>query len=109
MRRMPGQQSTRRPPGLRMRSLLSSILYPLSSFLLLLSGCDRDDKFQMDMYDQPRQDTYDRSPFFSDGSSARPLVPGTVARPEAYVDRMSQPGGGVGNLAGKPFPADFPT
>ena len=63
----------------------------------------------MDMHDQPRQDTYDRSPFFSDGASARPLVPGTVARPEDYADRMSQPGGGVGNLAGRPFPADFPT
>src|SRR5687768_16525154 len=84
MRRMPGQQSKLIPQRLRVRLLLSSILYPLSS-LFFLTACDRDDKFQMDMYDQPRQDTYDRSPFFSDGASARPLVPGTVARPEAHV------------------------
>jgi mono/diheme cytochrome c family protein len=105
---MPGQQSKRRPRRLRVRLFLSSILYPLSS-LCLLAGCDRDDKFEIDMRDQPRQDTYDRSPFFSDGASARPLVPGTVARAEGYADRMSQPGGGMGNLAGEPFPADFPT
>jgi mono/diheme cytochrome c family protein len=76
---------------------------------LLSLGCDRDDKFQIDMQDQPRHEPYDRSPFFSDGSSARPLVPGTVARPEGYSDRLPQPGGGVGNFAGKPFPADFPS
>jgi mono/diheme cytochrome c family protein len=76
---------------------------------LLSFGCERDDKFAIDMQDQPRQDPYDHSPFFSDGASARPLVPGTVARTEVYPDRMSQPGGGVGNLAGRQFPADFPT
>ena len=44
-----------------------------AGLLLLLAGC------RGEMYDQPREDTYDASAFFDDGKSARPLVPGTVA------------------------------
>src|SRR5215831_3004718 len=43
---------------------------------LLLSGC------RSEMYDQPRYKPYHASDFFDDGSSARPLVAGTVARPD---------------------------
>ena len=49
--------------------------------LLLLAGC------RGEMYDQPREDTYDASAFFKDGKSARPLVAGVVARGELRTDR----------------------
>ena len=72
--------------------------------LLLLAGC------RGEMYDQPREDTYDASAFFDDGKSARPLVVGTVARGELRADRH--------RFAGKtkdlkpvetfPFPVDRP-
>jgi hypothetical protein len=42
--------------------------------LLVLCGC------RSEMYDQPRFKPYHASEFFEDGSSARPLVPGTVPR-----------------------------
>jgi len=35
---------------------------------------------RLDMHVQPRYNTYDASTFFDDGRSARPVVPGTVAR-----------------------------
>jgi mono/diheme cytochrome c family protein len=47
------------------------------SLLLLLAGCER---ARQDMYDQPRYKPYAPSSLFADGSSARPLVAGTVAR-----------------------------
>ncbi len=72
--------------------------------LLLLAGC------RGEMYDQPREDTYDTSAFFENGQSARPLVAGTVARGELRADRH--------RYAGKtkdlkpvdtfPFPVDRP-
>jgi mono/diheme cytochrome c family protein len=37
-------------------------------------GCHRD------MQDQPRYETYEASSFFTDGKSARPALPGTIAR-----------------------------
>ena len=53
-----------------------------AGLLLLLAGC------RGEMYDQPREDTYDASAFFDDGKSARPLVPGTIARGELRADRQ---------------------
>ncbi len=44
--------------------------------LLTTTGCDLRQK----MWDQPSYRTYQESEFFEDGSSARPLVEGTVAR-----------------------------
>jgi mono/diheme cytochrome c family protein len=41
-----------------------------------LAGCKKDD-----MAVQPKQRTYEASPVFADGTEARPLVAGTVARP----------------------------
>jgi mono/diheme cytochrome c family protein len=38
------------------------------------------------MYDQPKNRTLGASDFFADGSSARPLVPGTVARGQLHED-----------------------
>jgi mono/diheme cytochrome c family protein len=47
----------------------------------LLSGCD-----MLDMYDQPKYRTFDKCDFFVDGSSARPVVPGTIARGQLHED-----------------------
>jgi len=44
--------------------------------LLFSTGCE----WRKKMYDQPRYKAYAESSFFEDGSSARPLVEGTVAR-----------------------------
>lgn len=41
---------------------------------LFLNAC------QLDMYNQPKYGPYEESTFFRDGTSARPLVPGTVSR-----------------------------
>jgi mono/diheme cytochrome c family protein len=48
---------------------------------LLLAGCD-----MLDMYDQPKYRTFEACDFFADGSSARPVVPGTIARGQLRED-----------------------
>ena len=47
---------------------------------LSLAGC------RSDMHVQPRYNPLDQSEFFEDGRSARPAVPGTVARGELRID-----------------------
>jgi len=54
---------------------LPFILFSVA-LLFVSSGCELRKK----MYDQPRYKTYAESDFFEDGSSARPIVPGTVPR-----------------------------
>ena len=49
--------------------------------LLALTGCD-----MLDMYDQPHKEPFEASQFFANGMSARPLVPGTVARGQLRED-----------------------
>ena len=49
--------------------------------LLGLPGCD-----MLDMYDEPRFEPLEASTFFDDGTSARPLVAGTVARGDLRED-----------------------
>ncbi len=44
------------------------------ALLVALSGC------RSEMYDQPRYKPYGATDFFEDGTSARPLVAGTIAR-----------------------------
>jgi len=46
--------------------------------IALVAGCTQD------MYDQPRYESFEATTFFSDGSSARPQVPGTVARDQLF-------------------------
>ena len=53
---------------------------PCAAALLLTIGC------RTDMHDQPRVKPLRRSDFFADGRSARPLVPGTVARGQLRDD-----------------------
>lgn len=57
-------------------------LWPLAllALVLILSACGRN------MYDTPRADTFERSPFFEDGAAARPLPEGTVSRERGGLD-----------------------
>ena len=56
----------------------------LAAASLLLNGCE---KMMRDMYEQPKYKTFESSTLFSDGSSARLPVAGTVA----VEDRASAP------------------
>jgi hypothetical protein len=49
---------------------------------MLLAGC------RNEMHDQPRFETFERSPFFPDGMSARPQIAGTVAQGQLYEDAL---------------------
>lgn len=65
---------------------------------LTVTGCGRN------MFDQPRADTYEASPFFADGSSNRPLLEGTVSRERGDVDPSFFSGQGPdGMLTEVPF------
>ena len=59
---------------MRTRSIFLALLLPLSA------AC------RQDMHDQPRYEPLEASDFFADGRSARPDVPGTVARGELQLD-----------------------
>jgi mono/diheme cytochrome c family protein len=52
------------------------------ALVCLASGCRRD------MQVQPRYNPYDASKFFGDDRSARPLVPGTIARGQLHLDEL---------------------
>lgn len=65
---------------------------------LFLSAC------HLDMYDQPKHKTYTPSQFFTDGSSARPVVPNTVAVEQIQTDSALTTGRVNGNLI-----TDLPT
>jgi mono/diheme cytochrome c family protein len=73
--------------ALRASALKRATLPRRSPFLLafvltaiLCAGCHQD------MYDQPRYEPLEASTFFADGMSARPAVPGTVARGQLNED-----------------------
>lgn len=69
----------------------------LAPLLLGLVAC------RQDMHDQPRYKPFAPSSFFDDGRSARPQVPGTVARGELELDEHFYQGRVGGELA-----RDFP-
>lgn len=46
---------------------------------LLLSACG------LNMFDQPKAEVFEESPYFADGASARPLIEGTVSRERGGV------------------------
>ncbi len=80
-----------------LRLLLVLLLLP--SALILLTSC------RQKMANQPKYDPLEPSDFFADGMSARPRVPGTVARGELVIDDFLH----TGKLDGKdgdgyPFP-----
>jgi hypothetical protein len=67
--------------------------------LAILTGC------RQDMHDQPKYKALAPSSFFSDERSARPLVPGTVARGELREDAELYQGRVDGKLVDAfPFP-----
>lgn len=60
---------------------------------------------RLDMHVQPKYKPYDPSTFFDDGRSARPLVPGTVARGHLRLDEHLYTGKVNGAVADSfPFP-----
>jgi mono/diheme cytochrome c family protein len=69
----------------------------LSAFCLLPSAC------RQKMADQARYDPLEPSDFFQDGMSARPRLPGTVARGELVADPYLETGM-VGGQPGDAFP-----
>ena len=73
----------------------------LLAAVLLFASC------RQDMYNQPRQKPYSPSDFFADGRSARPPVPGTVARGQLNDDPHLYTGRVNGQLVTTfPFPID---
>lgn len=64
-----------------------------------LAGC------RQDMHDTPRYEPYEKSDFFADGRSARPLVAGTVARGHLREDTPAATGRmGAAFVATAPVP-----
>lgn len=56
------------------------LIVPFAALLLITAGCRKD------MYDQPKYEPYDPSTTFTDGTSSRPQVVGTVARGDLQAD-----------------------
>jgi len=74
----PGESAVHEPKArARVRVLADWVIVGLLS--LLLTGCDQ-------MQEQPRYDTYAPSDVYADGTSARPLPAGTVARGHLRID-----------------------
>ena len=87
--------------GARQRPTFTFSLLPLARLLTLAlaSGC------RQKMANQPRYDSLESSDFFQDGMSARPRIPGTVARGELAVNPLLETGKIDGaNVDGFPFP-----
>ncbi|HXE75980.1 MAG TPA: cytochrome c [Candidatus Xenobia bacterium] len=73
----------------------------LLAVAVLFVGC------RQDMYNQPRKKPYAPSEFFDDGRSARPPVPGTIARGQLNDDPHLYTGRVNGQLVTTfPFPVD---
>jgi len=66
--------------GGRPRQIVSALA--AASFLVLAAAC------RQDMHDQPKYVPLRQSSFFGDERSARPLVPGTVARGHLHDDTL---------------------
>lgn len=70
-----------------------------AALAVCLSGC------RLDMHEQPRYNPLAKTDFFGDGRSARPVVPGTVARGHLRLDEHLYTGKVNGQLATTfPFP-----
>jgi mono/diheme cytochrome c family protein len=67
--------------------------------LLLTTGC------RQDMHDQPKYQPLERSAFFEDGRSSRPLIAGTIAQGQLRADELLYTGkSGDKPAAVFPFP-----
>ena len=76
---------------------MKRFVYPSVVLLLgvLISACG------LNMYDQPKAEVFEASPYFADGASVRPLIEGTVSRSRGLVDPAYYSGQGLTDL---PFP-----
>jgi hypothetical protein len=73
----------------------------IAGLCLAAAGC------RQDMHNQPKYRGLRASVFFADGSSARPLVEGTIARGTLQEDQSFFTGTIAGvNLKEVPFPVD---
>src|SRR5256885_12276905 len=79
----------------RLRLLISAFCILHSAFVF--TGC------RQKMANQPRYDPLEPSDFFADGMSARPRIPGTVARGELAVDGFMATGK-INGVDGDGFP-----
>jgi hypothetical protein len=71
----------------------------VAACLLISAGC------RIDMHLQPKYRPLDPSPFFDDGRSARPVIPGTVPRGHLRTDELLYAGKVNGTVANTfPFP-----
>lgn len=70
----------------------------LGVLLLTAAGC------RQDMHDAPRYDPLEASDLFTNGSSVRPLVPGTVPRGQLNDDAFLHTGKGPDGLPVTAFP-----
>ena len=78
----------------------------LSTLLFLLAGCD--DGLVDDMATQPKKTPYEPSNFFAVGTSARPILPGTVTR-DGVATPQPPERIGLFNVRASPPPAEaFP-
>ncbi|MBI2876767.1 MAG: cytochrome c [Candidatus Tectomicrobia bacterium] len=74
----------------------------VAALLLLIPACQN-------MRDQPKHKPFRPSTFFADGTSARPIIPGTVARGHLRLDLHFYTGRVDGGLADTfPFPITHP-
>ena len=97
------QRAESRVQSSRLRAWVSLSL--LSALCSLLLACKGHGPTLQRMADQPKYDPLEASDFFADGLSARPRVPGTVARGEIMNDGFISTGkinGAEGD--GFPFP-----
>ena len=86
------------PLARRPRRVLPVLVVGLA---LVLSACGRN------MYDQPKAEAYEASPFFANGTSSRPLPEGTVSRERGAIDPVYLTGQGPdGLVTGLPVELD---
>ncbi len=79
--------------------------FVLIALVLLLAACQRNGPTFQKMGAQPKYDPLEPSDFFADGMSARPRIPGTVARGEVGLDPYFETGKINGQDGdGFPFP-----
>lgn len=75
----------------------------LAALMLAGSACQRTGPSFQQMGRQPKYDPYEPSNFFADGQSARPRIPGTVARGELSNNPFLDTGK-IGGVDGDGFP-----
>lgn len=81
-----------------MNTRLTRLLSGLALTTVVAAGC------RQDMHDAPRYDPLEASDFFADGSAARPIVAGTVARGHLNADAYLHTGKGPDGLPVTAFP-----